>query len=108
MPLSEARAQLFDVVERAASGEHITLTNRGIPRAMLVPMSDDPRPIGFTREEAIDIFEHYQMDPEAWNRIRFPGDTIGEDGPALQVPVVTQDEGFVRLSKVGGPEVILI
>jgi len=108
MPLSEARAQLFDVVERAASGEHITLTNRGIPRAMLVPMSDDPRPIGFTDDEFWNIVLHHQMDPGAWPDIRFPGDTIGEDGLALQVPVITQDEGFVRLSKVGGPKAILI
>jgi len=80
IPLSEARARLFDVVERAAAGERITLTNRGVARAMLVPMTDDPRPIGFTREQAVDIFNHYQMDPGAWDDIRSPGDTIGEDG----------------------------
>ena len=80
MALSEARAQLFDVVERAAAGEHITLTNRGVARAMLVPMTDDPRPIGLTNEEFWDIFEHHQMDPGAWDDIRGPGDTIGEDG----------------------------
>jgi len=80
MPLSEARAQLFDVVERAAAGERITLTNRGVARAMLVPMTNDPRPIGFTSEEFWDILEHYQMDPGAWDDIRGPGDTIGEDG----------------------------
>jgi len=78
--LSEARAQLFDVVERAAAGERITLTNRGVARAMLVPMTDDPRPISFTRDEMIDILENYQMDPGAWDDIRGPGDTIGEDG----------------------------
>lgn len=80
MPLSEARAQLFDVVERAAAGERITLTNRGVARAMLVPMTDDPRPLTMTSEEAWDIFFNYQMDPGAWDDIRCPGDTIGEDG----------------------------
>jgi len=79
MPVSEARAQLSDVVERAAGGEHITLTNRGVARAMLVPMENDPRPRTFTREQVLDLLGH-QMDPGAWARIRFPGDTIGEDG----------------------------
>jgi len=80
VPLAEARSQFFEVVERAAAGERITLTNRGVPRAMLVPVTDDPRPMTFTREQVIDIFEHHQMPPEAWDAIRFPGDTVGEDG----------------------------
>ena len=79
MPVTEARVQLFDIVERAANGERITLTSRGRARAMLVPMQDDARPLGFTREEALDIFDNYQMDAGAWDAIRFPGDTIGED-----------------------------
>lgn len=33
---------------------------------------------------------------------------IAATAMALQVPVVTQDEGFTRLSQAGGPEVILI
>ena len=33
---------------------------------------------------------------------------IAATAMALRVPVVTQDEGFVRLSQVGGPEAILI
>jgi len=79
MPVSEARAQLSDVVERAAAGERITLTNRGVARAMLIPMSDDPRPWTFTDEQVQDLLNH-QMDPGAWDDIRGPGDTIGEDG----------------------------
>ena len=78
--VAEAESQFSEVVERAAAGERITLTNQGVPRAMLVPVADDPRPLAFTREEVIDIFEHHQMPPEAWDSIRFPGDTIGEDG----------------------------
>ena len=80
VPVTEARAQLFDIVERAANGEHITLTNRGVARAVVVPVQDDTRPIGFTREQALDIFNNYQMDAGAWDDIRFPGDTIAEDG----------------------------
>ena len=80
LPLSEARSQFFDVVERASSGERITLTSRGVPRAMLIPMADDARPAALTREQAMDIIGNHQMDPDAWRRIRFPGDTIGADG----------------------------
>jgi prevent-host-death family protein len=79
IPLSEARSQFFDVVERAAAGERITLTNRGVLRAMLVPVSDDARPAAFSREQAVDIFLNHQMDSAAWDDIRFAGDTIGED-----------------------------
>lgn len=80
LPLSQARSQFFDVVDRAATGERITLTSRGIPRAMIVPMEEDPRPIAMTSQQAMDIFLNHQMDSNAWKSIRFPGDTIGEDG----------------------------
>jgi len=33
---------------------------------------------------------------------------IAATAMALQVPVVTQDEGFCRLAEVGGPEAILV
>ena len=78
--LSEARSEFFELVERAAAGEHITLANRGVPRAMLVPVANDTRPRVIPREKLIDIFNNHQMDPSAWQTIRFPGDTIGEDG----------------------------
>ena len=82
VPITQARAELFDLVERAANGERITLTTHGSPRAMLIPVpaSDDPRPLGFTPEEVRDLFEHHQMPADAWAAIRCPGDTIAEDG----------------------------
>jgi hypothetical protein len=43
-------------------------------------MSTDPRPSTFTPEQAMDIFLNHQMDAGTWNDIRFPGDTLGEDG----------------------------
>ena len=81
IPLTQARAEFFDLVEQAAGGEHITLTSHGVPRAMLVPLpeNEDSRPIAFTREQLYDISLH-RMDAAAWDDIRFPGDTIGEDG----------------------------
>ena len=80
IPLSAARPRLFDLADRAASGECITLTSHGAPKARLVPIADDPRPRTFTREQALDILLHRQLDSGAWAAIRFPGDTIGEDG----------------------------
>jgi len=80
LPITQARAELFDVVERAAAGERITLTSHGMPRAMLVPLTDDPRPLTMTRDQAIDIFLRHRMDPGAWDDIRYPGDTTAEDG----------------------------
>ena len=77
--LSEARSEFFDLVERAASGEKIMLLSRGTPRAMMVPVDTEARPL-LTAAQAVDIFEHRQMDTAAWESIRFPGDTIGEDG----------------------------
>ena len=76
--VSEARSEFFDLVERASSGERITLVSRGLPRAMMVPVDTAPRPL-LTATQAADIFEHQQMDAGAWDAIRFPGDTIGED-----------------------------
>jgi prevent-host-death family protein len=81
VPLTEARADFFDMVERAAAGERITLTSRGVSRATLGPIvSDDHQPHGLTADQAREIFNHHQMDPGAWDAIRRPGDTIGEDG----------------------------
>jgi len=80
LPLSEAQDRFLDIVDQAAAGEQITLTDHGVPRAMLVPVPEDPRPSGFTADEVWDIFLHHQMDPGAWDAIRCPGDTIGEDG----------------------------
>ena len=80
IPLSEARAGFFDLVERASAGERITLASRGVPLAMLVPLSDDPRPQTFTSEQALDILRSHQMDAAAWDAVRHVGDTIGEDG----------------------------
>ena len=80
IPLSVARSGFFDLVERASAGERITLASRGVPLAMLVPLSDDPRPQAFTSEQAMDILRHHQMDPAAWDAIRHTGDTVGEDG----------------------------
>jgi len=80
LPMAEARSQFFETVERAASGERITLTNRGVPRAMLVPLSEEARPALLTGQQAMDIFLNHQMDSAAWSDIRFPGDTIEADG----------------------------
>ena len=80
LPLAQARSEFFEMVERAASGERIILTNRGIPRAMLGPLPDDARPALLSGEQAMDIFLHHQMDSAAWSDIRFPGDAIGADG----------------------------
>jgi len=80
LPLAEARSRFFETVERAASGEEITLTSRGVPRAMLVPLADDRRPLVFTAQEAMDIIMNHQMDSGAWDSIRTTGDTIGDDG----------------------------
>ncbi len=35
-PIAEARGKLGDLVRRAAQHEHITLTDRGVPTAVLV------------------------------------------------------------------------
>ncbi|MCL2787651.1 MAG: type II toxin-antitoxin system Phd/YefM family antitoxin [Micrococcales bacterium] len=80
IPLSDARAQFFDLVDRAAAGEPITLTNRGVPRAMVVPVPSDPQPPLLSGEQAVDLLMNHQMDAGAWDDIRFEGDTIGEDG----------------------------
>lgn len=79
IPLTDARSRFFDLVERAAAGEVFTLTSRDIPRATLGPVPTDDRPL-LSAEQAVDIFLHHQMDAGAWDAIRFPGDTIGEDG----------------------------
>ena len=81
LSLTEARADFFELVERAAGGEQITLASRGVPRARLVPLSDGVSELPlWTVEEIEDLFEHHQMSGRAWDAIRFPGDTIGEDG----------------------------
>jgi prevent-host-death family protein len=49
--LFEAKTHLSDLVERARRGERITITKRGVPAAMLVPVEPQAE---MTVSEAID------------------------------------------------------
>ncbi len=49
--LFEAKTHLSDLVERAKRGERITITKRGVPTAMLVPV-DENRQLSVS--EAVD------------------------------------------------------
>lgn len=48
----EAKTQLSRLIRRVALGEEITIANRGIPVARLVPVSErkPKRPLGFYRD----------------------------------------------------------
>jgi prevent-host-death family protein len=79
--ISQARAEFADVVQRASSGEEITLTSRGVAKARLVPAEQPVRPRTFTRQQLAALFGGDQMDPAAGDDINAqPGGTIGEDG----------------------------
>ena len=41
--VAQAKAQLPELIERAANGEEIILARSGKPRARLVPLGPDPR-----------------------------------------------------------------
>ncbi|HEX7836785.1 MAG TPA: type II toxin-antitoxin system prevent-host-death family antitoxin [Kofleriaceae bacterium] len=43
LDMAQARAQLAELIERAASGEEIILGHAGKPRARLVPLGTQPR-----------------------------------------------------------------
>jgi prevent-host-death family protein len=43
--LSDARAHLSELVDRAAAGEEVCITRQGRPVARLVPMASDRKPI---------------------------------------------------------------
>lgn len=49
--LFEAKTRLSDLVERAKRGERITITKRGVPAAMLVPVDNQGE---ISVSEAID------------------------------------------------------
>lgn len=49
--LFEAKTHLSDLVERAKRGERITITKRGVPAAMLVPVDQQA---SMSVSEAID------------------------------------------------------
>jgi prevent-host-death family protein len=49
--LFEAKTRLSDLVERAKRGERITITKRGVPAAMLVPVDQQ---VEISVSEAID------------------------------------------------------
>lgn len=52
--VSDAKAQLTDLVRRAEAGDEVILTRRGAPVAKLVPIvADDVRP---QRRQALDSF----------------------------------------------------
>jgi prevent-host-death family protein len=79
--ISQARAEFADVVQRASSGEEITLTSRGVAKARLVPVEQQVRPRTLTRRQLAAVLDGGQMDPAAWDDINAqPGGTIGEDG----------------------------
>ena len=46
----EAKTHLSELLDRAATGERFTITKRGKPVAMLVPLEEEPR---MTPEEAM-------------------------------------------------------
>jgi prevent-host-death family protein len=49
--LFEAKTHLSDLVERAKRGERITITKRGVPTAMLVPVDEHAQ---ISVSEAVD------------------------------------------------------
>ena len=49
--LFEAKTRLSDLVERAKRGERITITKRGVPTAMLVPVDEHAQ---MSVSEAVD------------------------------------------------------
>lgn len=52
--VSDAKAQLTDLVRRAEAGDEVILTRRGAPAVRLVPIvADDVRP---GRRQALDAF----------------------------------------------------
>ena len=62
--IGEARANLSELIKRAAAGEEIVISKAGVPQAKLVPVEPvKKRPAGllahlFTREE-LDELDHY-------------------------------------------------
>lgn len=51
--VSDAKAQLTDLVRRAEKGEEIVLTRHGQATAKIVPLTK-PKPIGVERRKALD------------------------------------------------------
>ncbi len=51
----EAKTHLPSLLERAAKGEHITITKHGVPVAELVPVSQTRRPLAPTAEALRDF-----------------------------------------------------
>jgi prevent-host-death family protein len=77
----ELRNQTAEVLRRAASGEHITITVNGRPVAQLVPIRPDRRrPL--TREEMVDLLRTSQADPGLREDLKIlAGDTTDDLGP---------------------------
>ena len=67
--LFEAKTNLSALVERARLGERITITKRGAPVAMLVPID---------QEETIDVAEAARRLRKIRESISLGGVTIGE------------------------------
>ncbi len=68
--VTEAKAQLSDLLERVANGEEIIIGRAGKPVAMLVPYrrGNRPRQPGRLRGK-IRIAEDFEVLPEGWDQV---------------------------------------
>lgn len=68
IPITEAKAQLTELVRRAENGETVVLTRHGKPAARLVP-ADEPAPKKLDRALIDEITERAlaEMKPGPWD-----------------------------------------
>jgi prevent-host-death family protein len=67
--LADAKAQLSELVERAAQGETVRITRRGKPVANLVAIRRAAKPIDHTALTALTASMRKQVEPsESWIR----------------------------------------
>lgn len=78
VPISDAKAQLTDLVRRAEAGDEVILTRRGSPAARIVPIKAKP-----TREQKRALLEalrdHGRQHPSPGPSAAYAADFLYDD-----------------------------
>jgi prevent-host-death family protein len=79
--MREARARFAEIIERARTGEPITVARNGAPQVELTPVVGSVHKPRMTRADMVEILQGGGMDFAAWEEINsLPGGWVSESG----------------------------
>lgn len=70
MTVAEAKAHFSDLLDRVGAGEHVTVTRRGRPAAVVVPVDEAPeqKPVSTGLASLLGLLGELGIEDEEWTR----------------------------------------